>query len=100
MIVYHIPPIDIWEGWQEPKDAEWLDDAEWGPMWAKAQELARKVGWEGDIRTGPYVTVLPFPPGPPPVVIGWKQSNNGNCFIASPYEMPWLKTEFFERIEE
>lgn len=109
MIVYHIPPIDDWTGWQEPSEvfrarvdnliSEWLDAAEWSPMWAKAQELANKAGWEGDIREGPYLTVLPYPPGPPPIVIGWKQDNNGNTFIASPYELPWLDAEVFERAE-
>ena len=98
MIVYHVPPIDFWNGWQKPSDLfrvsvsdntfEWHDPAEWASMWAKAQKLAKKAGWDGDIRDGPYVTVLPMPPGPPPVVIGWKEDNNGNTFIATPYELP------------
>jgi hypothetical protein len=105
MIVYHIPPIDDWRGWQRPSDlfrvsvsewSEWFDPPLWRPSWVKAQELAKKAGWDGDIRDGPYVTVLPLPPGPSPVVIGWKQDNNGNCFIASPYKLPWLGSEVFQ----
>lgn len=112
MIVYAVMPIDFWNGWQKPSDlfrasgngfgTEWHDPAEWLSMWAKAQELAEKAGWEGDIRDGPYVTVLPEPPGTsglPPVVIGWKQGNNGGTFVASPYELPWLAAECDMRIE-
>ena len=109
MIVYALIPIDFWNGWLKPSDlfrvsvgdddTKWHDPAEWVSMWAKAQELARKVGWEGDIREGPYVTVLPEPPGPSPVVIGWKQDNDGTTFIATPFELPWLATVAFRRID-
>lgn len=109
MIVYSINPIDWWNGWQVPSDlfrvsvremeVEWHEPAEWVKMWARARELAEKIGWEGDIREGPYVTVLPQPYEVPPVVIGWKQDNNGTTFIASPFELPWLAAEAHGRVE-
>lgn len=103
MIVYSLMPIDWWNGWREPSDLfrvnvhqnpeRWHDPAEWDELWAKARELARRAGWEGDIREGPYVTVVPQDPGMsalPPVIIGWKQDNNGTTFVASPFPLPWL----------
>jgi hypothetical protein len=105
-------PIDLWNGWQKPSDlfrasaddggAERHDPVEWSAMWTKAKELASRAGWEGDIRSGPFVTVLPEPPGTyglPPVVIGWKQDNNGTTFIAASYELPWLAADCDSRIE-
>jgi hypothetical protein len=61
---------------------------DWAPMWEQAKKLARQIGWEGDIRTGPYVTVIPNIPGnycPCDVLIAWNQDNNGATFIASPH---------------
>jgi hypothetical protein len=110
MFVYAIQPIDFWNGWQNPSDlfrvstheysTDYHNPAEWGPAWTKAKELARQVGWEGDIREGPYVTVLPHSDGGfPPFVIGWKQENNGDTFIAAPFELPWLAQEYGSKIE-
>lgn len=105
MFVYCVLPIDFWSGWQKPSDVFKLNDglhdearhdaAEWRPMWEKAKTLASDVGWEGDIRAGegPFVSVLPSGDGGamPPVVIAWKQDNNGTTFVASPIRLPWLE---------
>ena len=109
MIVYKLHPIDYWNGWQKPSDLfrvtvdypdlEWFDPATWAPMWAKARVLARKIGWEGDVSQGPYVTVLPGSPQPS-VVIGWKQANDGTTFIATPVVLPWLERVATRRIED
>jgi len=62
-----------------------------------AMELAREKGWEGDIRrgeNGPCVTALPFVDpeeyGKAYHIIAWKQDNNGQTFVASPQQLPWL----------
>jgi len=117
MYLYSVAPIDYWSGWHRPADLFVAPDddesdveihrvSEWPPLWAKAQELARKLGWEGDISFGPVVTVLPNQPGHYwrcNVVIGWKQSNNGTTFIASErFPLPWLvdDQDDFDDIED
>jgi hypothetical protein len=101
MIVYQTGPIDWWEPWRllyptlakmakgENADTviEILKDL------GLAFELARKMDWEGDIRTGsggPYITALPNTDGGIQYVLAWKQDNNGTTFIASPVELPWI----------
>jgi len=110
MIVYHINPIDFWEGWQKPSAVFSTDTffpfrnpsyevERWVKMWAKAQELAKKVGWEGDVSAGPFVSGIPDD-SETAIIIGWKQDNNGSTFIATPFEMPWLKEVTYAYIKE
>jgi hypothetical protein len=57
-----------------------------------AYALARLVHWEGDIREGPFVSMLPFPGNNwSAPIIAWKQDNNGTTFIASPVSLPWVE---------
>lgn len=106
MFVYQVGPIDFWAGWHRPSDIFRVSDGrdddgqyhsptDWGPMWEKAQSLGTEAGWEGDIREGPYVTVIPDGDGGGtcPVIIAWKQDNNGTTFIASPYPLTWIERE-------
>ena len=106
MFVYYCNAIDDWSGWQDPVDLFrpylwnkaglerdiYLDGCRWKPFWDEAQALARSIGWEGDIRDGPYVTVIP-PRGSgeePLLIVAWKQDNNGDTMIASDVELPWV----------
>lgn len=103
MIVYAVMPIDFWSGWQRPEELfrggpDLTDDchpaADWPPLWEEAKKLATRAGWEGDVSQGPFVTVVPEVPGTystPPVIIAWKQKNNGTSFVASPFPLPWLE---------
>ena len=108
MIVYQVMPIDFWAGWRKPSelfgvsdhnhdDGQFHDPAEWPNLWKQAQKLATEAGWEGDIREGPYVTVVPDGEsgGLSPVIIAWKQDNNGTTFVASPFPLPWVSKEAF-----
>lgn len=103
LLVYALPPIDFWEGWTAERTfmASCLSDlnVDWGLMrlgeYAKfrrdAMELAKRAGWEGDIRDGPYVAALPNGDCESPLMIAWKQSSNGDTFIVSPLLLPWLE---------
>jgi hypothetical protein len=102
--LYELDPIDWWMGWlTEEQYQEQFDEAasQYGGGWypnpypalrERALELARKIGWEGDFREGPFVASLPVDDGSCacPVMMAWKQDNNGQTFIASPFPLPWL----------
>jgi hypothetical protein len=60
--------------------------------WERAQFIARRVGWEGDVREGPWFCPLPAEGSDETFLIVWKQDNNGQTFVASPYRLPWLET--------
>lgn len=113
MIVYCLNPIDFWHGWMSEAEyrkqiienygrdlhqaaSEWdeyLDFKE------KAFELAKRLGWEGDIRGGDTPDIAGLP-ADGKFMLGWKQDNNGTTFIASPFRLPWLESEYpGERIE-
>lgn len=104
MFIYALLPIDFWAAWSTESEykgrlqkehdpgrflAAWVRYLNWR---TKALEKAKHLGWEGDFRDGPYVSGLPPLDGNPEseVLIGWKQSNNGTCFIASPLPLAWL----------
>ena len=102
--IYVLSPIDYWLGWM--KEADYLASAkdyddmigntfvdDYKALKLKAFAQAKSVGWEGDIREGPYVTGLPSDSGEVYVMLGWKQDNNGTTFIASPVQLSNLKTQ-------
>jgi hypothetical protein len=87
-------PIDWWSGMidlsrHSPRDfAMPFEDAlefegEVHALLAGAKKLARKNGWEGDISQGPFLCAIPSGDNTTDLVVAWKQSNNGTCFIAS-----------------
>lgn len=114
MIVYCVSPIDSWFGWlSETEYRKQLvkshgDDLQeaahaWEAYLGKrsmAFELTKKVGWEGDIvgNGKPMIAALPADTESE-LVIGWRQISNGTTFVASPFELPWLSTITFEKIE-
>jgi hypothetical protein len=99
LIVYNVGIIDHWTGWQKPADLM-RDDPhgafsrqEFEQRLARAHDIARTLGWEGD--GSPLITAIPDAPDSyeSEYLIGWKQSNNGTTFIASPFELPWLAAD-------
>jgi hypothetical protein len=100
---YQIPPIDVWFGALDGGQllaSAWVGCQEdWGAIASVCGEVAevkalaesafRTIGWEGDVREGPYYFALPGETG---LSIGHviKQDNNGNCFVASPRELRHL----------
>lgn len=58
----------------------------------RALDAGRKVGWEGDFRGEPYVGFLPDPHEPRTYLV-WKQENNGDTFVVSPVELPYLEKQ-------
>lgn len=105
MHVYSRYPIDFWSGWM--REDEYLQSlvrehhSSGGLATAirgyedfrdEGFQMARKIGWEGDIRQGPFIAGLPTYDGDGLIMIAWKQDNNGETFILSPIQLPWLET--------
>lgn len=105
MFVYMVPPIDYWNGWTEEKEflRSFVQEHEYELDWLAyrvkaysafrkaALELAKRMGWEGDICSGPYVAAVPTGDCESDFMIAWKQSSNGDTFIVSPLWLPWLE---------
>lgn len=103
---YHIPPVDFWTGAvskeelveatpfapiheDEAANHRNRTEQELDRLEQKAHDAFREIGWEGDVREGPYFFSVP---GDTSMVHGYilKQDNNGSCFIASPVPLPHL----------
>jgi hypothetical protein len=102
---YSVGPIDHFDGCMtidEFKAAADKSDSEREPdgysMLENIIEVERiakrefvEIGWEGDIRQGPYIFSIPDPGC---CSMHWgivlKHDSNGQTFIASPVELPWL----------
>jgi hypothetical protein len=105
---YVLPPIDF--GWENPKtvretaaailasstsgvrpnDVDAADLNNFLESWRSAKAAASAAGWEGDFREEPVVMWLPneseFKHG-----FVLKQDNNGETYVVSPVELPWLE---------
>lgn len=55
-----------------------------------AMECRYNHHWEGDIRNGPYVFMIPKEGTMEPGLV-WKQDNNGNTFVVTLTELPWME---------
>ena len=107
---YEVPPIDF--GWEHLKtinetvvnfaariastvrknDIDTIDLTDFLDRWSRAKDAASEKGWEGDFRHEPCVFWVPadteFDYG-----FVFKQDNNGNTYVVSPVEMPWLESD-------
>jgi hypothetical protein len=105
MFAYQTGPIDVWTGWLT--EAQYLDQlakeeeegfgssssvAKYEELRSQAFDLAKKAGWEGDIRQGPFIAGLPTDSigADGKIMVAWKQDNNGTTFVVSPIKLPWL----------
>ena len=110
MFVYARAPINFWHGWltEDAYRRQLVElDTQQGELGGEsdaiakyearrdaALALARRVGWEGDIREGPFIAGLPTDNSGKDglTMIAWKQDNNGATFVVSPFRLPWLET--------
>lgn len=107
---YHIAPIDYWYGALTEDELLSTVHRSGAPgfehtaemrthiasLVKKAEEAFTSIGWEGDIRDGPFFFAIP---GDASMRLGYmlKQDNNGNCFIASPIELPEGQFSVFDK---
>lgn len=112
MYAYHIAPIDfMWDAlptvkefikklhdqyqvsnYEEYNDFPNFDCRKFLSDLKKGEEIAGKIGWEGDFRIEPHVFMLPLDELEFVYGFAWKQDNNGSTFIISPVDLPWLRT--------
>jgi hypothetical protein len=106
MFAYARAAIDFWPGWLSEEEFKaqlahrCFTQRDIANAWSRyeqfrdrAYDLAKKVGWEGDIRSGPFIAGLPTHETAIDgnVMLAWKQDNNGDTFVVSPYKLPWLE---------
>ena len=94
---YHISPIDWWNGCIDYdsflRSAVPYDEVLITTMLTEAMRLAREeMRWQGDVREGPYVFALPDTCSCQ-LGVAWKQDNNGDTFVFSIRELPWLLSD-------
>lgn len=109
LFVYSLAPIDFWTGWLTEEQyllqlageairsenyTATLEQiaARYLQQKAAALSQAKSMGWEGDMREGPFIAGLPpdAPGADGQIMIAWKQRNNGETFVVSPHPLPWL----------
>jgi hypothetical protein len=109
---YGIHPIDFWFGaltgeqlidtaWESnPDDWESISRIckEVSVLKAEAENAFKTIGWDGEVREGPYYFAVP---GDTELLIGYiiKQDNNGYCYVASPCPLSTLEGPAFETLE-
>jgi len=105
IFVYGVEPIDVWLGWNDEEQFRasvdrWCVLESRGPFWAlyeafrdQSMEIARSLGWQGDIREGPFIAGVPTFEirNTSLFMVAWKQDDDGLTFIASPVRLPWLE---------
>ena len=104
VVLYRLPPIDFWSGWTHEDHVEFyemfeedrptlgVDRQVYHRFKARALELARDLGWEGDTRHGFYVSGFPdLHSTGTCVLLGWKQNHEGRSFLASPFALTYLE---------
>jgi len=107
---YHIAPIDFWYGaitkdemletvrrsgdQSERHAAAVAEEIE--NLISKATEAFKQIGWEGDTLEGPFFFAVPSCTR---MQMGYilKQENNGDCFVASPIELPENNFSIFKK---
>lgn len=108
MFAYARWPIDFWAGWLT--EAEYKDHlaerfytpediknalVKYEAFLEKGKRLATEIGWDGDMRDGPYVAGLPKPESGSDgqVMVAWKQDHSGGTYVISPHRLPWLEND-------
>lgn len=93
-------PIDLWYAWttQEQIVRNIIDDSPFGEdginriisLLLCGFGNAYQMGWGGDIKAGPYFSVLPsnYDWDDLPLVIGWQENNNGTTYLVSEIQFP------------
>src|SRR2546421_2240037 len=94
MFVYRLTePIDVFDGLTPLPDWIRTGSAQTTQWALKAilalADAAPGIGWHGDMRHLPSVGVTPDPPGVAPYLVV-KQDNNGDTFIVTTADAPWL----------
>lgn len=114
LIVYETGPLDWWAGMIPLNNfaaGEFADphaEDTWAPqntpegfskyindLLEEAKSLAADVlFYEGDVREGPFLSVLPDPANQRTLpILAWKQDNNGMTYIATLMPLPYLDSD-------
>jgi len=90
--VYEIEPIDNWEGYYHIFLEDLIQEQKWlNLVYHTFMILKKHSHWELDIRSGPFISMLP---GNEKDFSHWtvllKQDNNGDTFLVSRYNLEYI----------
>lgn len=90
--IYQRDPIDDWEGYFQIFLEDMVHEKKWRNfIYHTFKILNENSNWEKDIRSGPYISMLPGYEMPfSHWVVLLKQENNGDTFIVSRYRLDYL----------
>lgn len=99
--IYERDPIDDWDGYHKLHVWDIFNNVNWRKLiYQSLTVLNNNSAWEGDIREGPYVAMLP---GNEYDFADWvvllKQDNNGTTFVVSNYKLDYLDEYFVKSIK-
>lgn len=108
--VYGLPPIDFWAGamtrdqllsalgTEEHLGLRFLSETlrEAADLNSATLAAAEQMGWEGDIREGPFWFAVPCEQGMEFGIV-FKQDNNGTTYVGSPVPLAHLDDLAFDR---
>jgi len=81
--VYECEPIDDWRFWTKIYIEDLLQNSELMSLVLDGMGLFKSVGWEEDIREGPFITIIPNGTECGSLILALKQDNNGTTYICS-----------------
>jgi hypothetical protein len=90
--VYEMEPIDDWEGYNQVFLEDLITEDKWlNLIYHTFKILKDNSKWELDVRSGPYMSMLP---GEEMAFAHWavlvKQDNNGTTYLVSRYNLDYL----------
>ena len=90
--VYECDPCDDWSFWTQIYMEDILINVQlFSLLWDAVRMFKTHTHWEGDIMSGPYVSVSPDGGYAGTLILALKQGNNGSTYYCTKAELPDLK---------
>jgi len=89
--VYYCGPIDFWDFWVEIDMEDLLSRLGlYDQVYNVMRIAAHHCGWEGDVRSGPFLSVVPTGDCEPEatMIVAFKQDNNGDTMVGCKAPLP------------
>ncbi len=92
--IYECQPCDSWDYWIQI----YMEDIAYSyglfsVIWDAIRLFRAHTHWEGDVMSGPFISMVPSEDVDGRFILAIKQENNGGCFYCSRAELSDLKGE-------